>query len=522
MPETKSEGARSWKRFQVILMISVLVPCLLLGYLAVHVLRIREAQMMDMAHSRTLATAQMAVSAVEESLRSQVSEIRMDAMKLELDPSAPPRNVLEGYLANHPLARAAFLFDSQGGLLSQAVSRRVGESEGGPLDPQLAQRIYAKIQSRRGEGEKAVLPERIGDSPALLVPTVLSRRPDTTARLLAVALDVGWLQQEVVEPVLRQRAEASGLRLRLSPQGQSTAAGGDAAAEAKFSPDFPFGRVTVSGVEEALRQSRDRDRVLLAVFLAVVYGAVIGGVLFSWRALKREWELTRLKAAFMANVSHELRTPLALIRMYAESLLLGRVSEEDKRAEYLRILVREAGRLTHLINNVLDFSDIESGRKAFDMKPGNLAELVQRVLADYGPHLSQASARLKSDIPDRFPDSLLDEGAVTQALLNLLDNAVKYSAGTPEIDVRVYADGHLSLEVEDRGPGIPPEKRARIFDPFYRVNPGLAPQGSGLGLALVRHVVEAHGGTVQVEDGAEGGSRFVIRLPRQADQEERS
>jgi signal transduction histidine kinase len=103
-----------------------------------------------------------------------------------------------------------------------------------------------------------------------------------------------------------------------------------------------------------------------------------------------------------------------------------------------------------------------------------------------------------------------------------LDNALKYSDGTPEIDVRVYADGDLVLEVEDRGPGIPPEKRARIFDPFYRVNPGLAPQGSGLGLALVRHVVESHRGTVEVDAGPEGGSRFVIRLPRQTREEETS
>jgi len=309
--------------------------------------------------------------------------------------------------------------------------------------------------------------------------------------------------------------------LRLSPE-RAPSAGGDSAAEARFSQDFPFGVVRVSGVEEALRQSRDRDRVLLAVFLALVYGAVIGGVLFSWRALKQELELTRLKSAFMANVSHELRTPLALIRMYAESLLLGRVTEEDKRSEYLRILVREAGRLTHLINNVLNFSDIDSGRKRFDFQPGNLAELVRRVLADYGPHLNQASVQLKTDIPDEFPDSLLDDGAITQALLNLLDNAVKYAEGTPEIDVRVYADGNLVLEVEDRGPGIPPEKRARIFEPFYRVNPGLAPQGSGLGLALVRHVAESHGGTVEVDARPEGGCRFVIMLPRRTRKEETS
>lgn len=516
MPETRRGERPSWRRFQVMLFLSAAVPCALLGYLAVHVLQYREAQMRDMARSRTLATAQMAASAAEEAIRARVDGFLMSAVKLDLGPSVSLDDALGRYLADRPMVVATFVFGPDGRTLGSAVSPR-GETPRAPgRGSLLAERTYARVRLGRRESRAGFFRERMGKVEVLVAHSSLGDPPGPASRLLAVALDADWLRKEVVEPVLRERAKATGLTVRRSEGNRSGAHEGPA-AEARFSGDFPVGVVEVSGAEEALREARNRDRLLLGAGLALVYGVVAGGFLFSWRALRREWELTRLKSAFMANVSHELRTPLALIRMYAESLLLGRVSEEAKRAEYHQVLAREADRLTRLTNNILDFSDIESGRKKYDFRRASLADVVRRVLTDYGPHLQQAGARLRSAIADDLPERPLDEAALTQALLNLLDNAVKYSPERPEIDVRVYTDGDLVLAVEDRGPGIPPEARERIFEPFHRTNPGIAPRGSGLGLALVRHVVEAHGGTVRAEAAPGGGSRFVIRLPRQGE-----
>ncbi len=519
----QSGEKRARRRFQIILGLSVLIPCALLGALAVHILRSREAQMLEMARSRTRATARMAVSAVEKAVAAGTGEILMGFMKVVLEPGPSLNETLSAYLADHPMSVAVFVFGREGKVSGRAVSGPGGEGKSAaafrPGSP-LLQRVYAAVRTRRREGRTDFsLHERAGDLDLLIIHTSLGKRPGAPPASLAVVLDWDWLKRNVVAPVLKRQAGGSGLTIRLSGKKAGTPAGASSAS-APFSESVPLGAVEVGGVEAAIRRSRNRGRVLLGVGLALVYAVAAGGVSFSWRVFRREWALNRLKTDFMANVSHELRTPLSLIRMYAESLLLGRVSDETRRNEYHQIIVRETGRLTHLINNVLDFSEIESDRKKFEFRRASLAEVVRKVLADYGPHLEQAGKRLDARIADDATKALLDEGAVTQALINLLDNAAKFSPDPSEITVRVYADGgpapgNLVLEVADQGKGIAPDQRARIFEPFYRVNPGIAPRGSGLGLAVVRHVAEAHGGSVRVEPVPGGGSRFILRLPRE-------
>ena len=513
MNENKTVEGRSRRRFQIILFVSVLVPCALLGYLAVHVLHDRETQMIQMARSRSRATARMAVTAAEKAIRAQADEFLMGFMKAALQPTVTPHQALEKYLAQRPLAMAAFVFDYKGNVLgrSLATGRQLPEALRG--DSPLVRQIYRRIRTRISQGRTDFLFEQAAEAGLLISYTGLGKPADDASGILAAILDGKWLRDNVVRPILSAQSRSSGLRLNLKGSGGALRHA-RVTASASFPQDLPLGTVEVSGLDETLRQSVRRDRFLLGAGLALVYGVVGAGVFFSWRVFRREWELNRMKSAFLANVSHELRTPLALIRMYAESLMLGRVADEEKRTEYHQVLVRETGRLTHLINNVLDFSDIESNRIRFEFRTASLPGLVRRVLTDYGPQMEQAGTTIESHISDDLPDIPLDEGAMTQAVLNLLDNAAKFSTGPPEVRVRVYANGDLFLEVEDHGPGIPPEQRARIFEPFYRANPGIAPKGSGLGLAVVRHVVEAHGGSVHAEAGGAGGSRFVIRFPR--------
>lgn len=250
--------------------------------------------------------------------------------------------------------------------------------------------------------------------------------------------------------------------------------------------------------------------------LAALSLVMAGGIFLTYRNLSREMNLARLKSDFVANVSHELRTPLALIRLYAETLELGRLTAQEKYQEYFRIIREESERLTALINNILDFSRIEAGRKEYDFKETNLAELVRSTLDSYRFQIEQNGFAFEENIAEDIPPMNVDREAIARSLLNLVNNALKYSKDKKYIGVNLYrANGSVKLEVQDRGMGIPPGEQEKIFDKFYRCGDPLVHniKGSGLGLSLVKHIVQAHGGDVSVESAPEKGSKFTIALP---------
>jgi len=242
------------------------------------------------------------------------------------------------------------------------------------------------------------------------------------------------------------------------------------------------------------------------------------GIWLTWRNVSREMALARLKSDFVANVSHELRTPLSLIRLYAETLELGRLTSPDKFGEYYRIIRKESERLSALINNILDFSRIEAGRKAYEFKETDIALLVHNTLESYRYQIEQNGFSFEERIAEDIPPLKVDREAIARSLLNLVNNALKYSRDQKYIGVNLYrANGSIKLEVIDKGIGISPSEQSKIFEKFYRVGDPLVhnTKGSGLGLSLVRHIVKAHGGQVFVEDNTGKGSKFVISLPIQ-------
>lgn len=246
---------------------------------------------------------------------------------------------------------------------------------------------------------------------------------------------------------------------------------------------------------------------------------MLGGIILTYRNISREMNLARLKSDFVANVSHELRTPLALIRLYAETLELGRLNAKEKYQEYFRIIREESERLTALINNILDFSRIEAGRKEYEFKETNLPELVCSTLDSYRFQIEQHGFTFEENISRDIPPVNVDREAIARSLLNLVNNALKYSKDRKFIGVNLYrANGSVKLEVQDHGIGIPPAEQEKIFEKFYRCGDPLVHniKGSGLGLSLVRHIVRAHGGEVQVESAPDKGSKFTIELPLDA------
>lgn len=253
------------------------------------------------------------------------------------------------------------------------------------------------------------------------------------------------------------------------------------------------------------------------ILMSLVLGLLVLGVKLVLGVAGREVGLADAKSAFVSNVSHELKTPLALIRLFAETLSSGRVKSPEKIQEYYRIITTETVRLTHLINNILDFSAIEAGRKEYNLAPCDVAETVAEVVQNYSYSLENAGFKVETHYQKDLPLLEIDCDAISQAVLNLLNNATKYSGEEKYIEINVERRReNIAIDITDHGIGIAPGEQEKIFGNFYRVGGSSDVhnvKGSGLGLALVKHIVEAHGGRVTVNSLPRRGSTFTILLP---------
>jgi signal transduction histidine kinase len=259
--------------------------------------------------------------------------------------------------------------------------------------------------------------------------------------------------------------------------------------------------------------------------LPIVLGAFLlaaGLILAAAHQIRRENELARSRADFAMGVSHELRTPLTQIRMFLESVLLGRTESPAQRQQYLEIAHEEAKRLSNLIDNVLRLSRVERGTARLDARPADLSELAKTIIDDWVPHSRDESVRVELELAADVP-VMADPEALRAILGNLVDNAVKY--GPPEQTIVVgtaKSDRNAQLWVRDEGPGIPREDQKRIWEPYRRLDRDArsAVAGTGIGLAIVQEYVRLHGGTVWVEDAKDRGAQFIVELP--LDDERRS
>jgi len=264
---------------------------------------------------------------------------------------------------------------------------------------------------------------------------------------------------------------------------------------------------------EALGQTWVHRSFLILACLSLV---IIGGLVLTKHIVSKEMALARLKSDFVSNVSHELRTPLALIRLYAETLELGRITTPEKKQQYYRIIRKESERLTALINNILDFSRIEAGRKEYEFRKTDIAELVRNTLDSYRYQIEQQGFAFEESIDSNLPAVPVDREAIARALVNLVNNALKYSSDEKFLGVKLYREnGLVKLEVADHGIGIERRDQSKIFEKFYRAGDPLVhnTKGSGLGLSLVRHITHAHGGEIAVESTPGKGTKFTLSLP---------
>ena len=281
-------------------------------------------------------------------------------------------------------------------------------------------------------------------------------------------------------------------------------------------------RVVVQATgEDPVAKASTRNRVVYSVLLGLFYVTLALGVIFTGRTLYREARLSRLKTDFVSLVSHELRTPITSIRMFIETLALGRVKDPAEMQTVLDLLMKETTRLSGMIESVLDWSRIESGKKQYRKETIPAVGLVDDAVSAFKAQLLGQEAQLTVTVADGLGNIEIDRSALSGALLNLLQNARKYSKkGDARIDLRaVLDDDFVVFEVEDRGVGIPRREQKRIFDRFYRVDSLLTreTEGSGLGLSIAQRIVQAHDGWISVDSVPGRGSTFRIHLPKADD-----
>ena len=272
----------------------------------------------------------------------------------------------------------------------------------------------------------------------------------------------------------------------------------------------------VTDKNDADLQEQGRKRVVDSLLIGGAVTVILAGLAFLAIAIRRERRSNELKSEFISNVSHELKTPLSIISMFGEMLARGRTKSPEQANEYAEIIWRESVRLGRLIDNVLDFAKIERGMGVYEFAETDVGEVVERAVELSQRRLAAAEMTLDVHIDPDLPPAELDANAFTLAVLNLIDNAIKYAAEGKKIEVRLKRAGErLVLSVRDWGPGIPAEEHERIFERFYRAREmRLKPiRGSGIGLALVQHIARAHRGDVTVASTSGQGATFELWLP---------
>lgn len=265
---------------------------------------------------------------------------------------------------------------------------------------------------------------------------------------------------------------------------------------------------------EEIAKTRINENLVLLFILTVL---LVSGAVIIIVNIKKEMKLAEIKSEFVSNVSHELRTPLALINMFAETLSMGRVRTEEKKEEYYQIISRETERLSNIVNKILNFSQIEAGKRKYNFSDNDLNEIIAKIYDNYQFHLKNKGFNFTCLYSESELLINCDPEAVAEAVINLIDNAVKYSADKKEITINTRVDSGLVLvEIKDSGIGISGDDQKRIYEKFFRVSTGLVhnTKGTGLGLAIVKHIIDAHQAKIELFSKLGEGSRFVLKFKK--------
>ncbi len=541
------KAKRLWNertRLILIMELAIVLPAAVLVILsATHLKHIQRDRGVEALFQREFGEA-LAIS--EKRLNHKAYELMDDVRKDFPAPGNACSGNLDRILAGHPYVAHVFLYTPEGGIVFRSQPYRLQDS-GFHQEAEYLSTMFAgwfkvdfsdmtekltKLQKKgtpyyfdgtwSPRGDKRVY------QTIAIFPTIDEKTG--TKALAGIAFDGDYLRDQFFPQMLnevmsRNVAEAqTDKNTVIMVHGKSESSplaacdgwdGGTPEVERNMEAVFPglaLGIKLRGTTLAAIGQHFFRSSFLTLAGLSLVLAC---GIALTYRNVSKEMALARLKSDFVSNVSHELRTPLSLIRLYAETLEMGRLTNPEKYQEYYCIIRKESERLTALINNILDFSRIEAGRKEYDFRETDLRELVHNTLDSYRYQIEQHGFTYEEKI-DEVPPLRVDREAMARSLVNLVNNALKYSQDRKFIGVSLYRDnGSIKLEVVDHGIGIPHQEQSKIFEKFYRVGDPLVhnTKGSGLGLSLVRHIAQAHGGDVLVDSSPGQGSKFTITLP---------
>jgi signal transduction histidine kinase len=284
-----------------------------------------------------------------------------------------------------------------------------------------------------------------------------------------------------------------------------------------FEENFPPWEVNVyqGELRVAEGQFNLRRNIYILSVLVVIVAILFGGFL-AIRSTAKELELAKLKSEFVSTISHDFRTPLTSIRYLAELLMRERVKQDVKKQEYYETIIDESERLNRLVENILDFSKIEAEMKEYRFEKTDISRLTRDVAAQFQRQITGKKFRLETEIPKQMPSVLADKEAISRALFNVLDNALKYRGQSQKAYLRAWSDEQsVFLEVKDEGIGISREEQKKVFEKFYRIDEAhrINIKGSGIGLTVVTHIIKAHGGKVKLDSEKEKGTKVTLELP---------
>lgn len=532
------------------LTLAVLLPLLLLVVLAVQGMRARTKAAWDEIEEEAKRAAPLIAELLAKEFTKEVQEVPRFADPPLPGAPSPLDAILDG---NDPVA------------LNEIVRNRdAGNSPAG-----LPRRVLAVLRlielnpdyPKSPEGKTTGVAELAIQCPSILSPLLLGKlgpaadsardtwnESQEALRLLEEHPQGGWLPAPAINPhrpsfrwiesdpdrirFLSEHAvwwvdtNTSKQVLGLKPRScSSLLTVRDATPRSAATPDLmavepvPFGQglhveIAIADPEEFTRSIRRQEAWTLG-FVALASLVSISGLWFILATLKRERKLNEMKSQFVASVSHELRAPVASIRLMADALEEGKLPPETAK-EFHRLIAREGARLSTLVGNVLDHARIEQGRKVWKMEPTDLSALITDTLQVMQPLAAEKKISLTSRLETL--EATLDVGAIQQAMVNLLDNAIKFSAAGTAVTLELSKSDErrtCEIRVTDEGPGIPKAEQSRIFERFYRPGDELRreTQGTGIGLSLVKSIVEAHHGAVSVESEPGKGSCFILQLP---------
>jgi len=506
------------KQIGLILLLGLLLPVLFFSFYEIYSLNKTEEELTQIYKQQLESITFAANQYTDDLLQNWLYE-------LNAFESYSPEKV-KPYLQNHRPLEAIYFYDA----LDQKLSHQGWQVEDPTFDPQEVefenwleenQDLIQKLSRYFEADYQKKIPLSIPGDSNLMAIVCMVGKPEGRQALAAFAIDIPQFTYEVIGPRLQQLGQDQ-FNFVVHDDWRKE---GIFFTEEKFAgelvlqtplwllPHHQLFVYTKEGTIESSVRQRARTNIWLMIGMDIVILLVIGLV---FRNLRRELQLAQYKSDFVSNVSHELRTPLALIRMFAETLELKRVPSESKKEEYYRIIRQESERLTGIVNKILTFSELDSGKNPFALKRESLCEIIEEVMYTYEYHLRQKGFSWKIDLPQNIPPLDLDRDAISEALVNLIDNAVKYSREQKHIEVYVHKQKkEVGLSVKDRGMGIDAAHQKAIFDKFFRISQGdiYEVQGTGLGLSLVQDIMKAHQGRISLESEKGKGSTFTLWFP---------